>query len=129
MNRLPCAGSAARGEIQIEFDRLPSVVGERPAGRCKGEEEARVEALRQEDGRDPVGEGDEQIERRDERLAGQKLAEGRGAVERGRASGGDEPVLAACPRDEHAALLERFPDRGDLEPRNGSCKPQNCITE
>ena len=115
MNRLPRSASASRGEIQIEFDRFPPVVGERLAGRREGEEEARVEALRQEDGRDPVSEGDEPVDRRRQVLAAQKLGEGRGAVEVFHAPGRDEVVLAASMRQQRAAFLERFPDRGDLE--------------
>ncbi len=74
-----------------------------------------VETLRHEAGGDPVGEGEEPVDRGDERLAGHERSEGRGAVETRHAPGGDEPVPAARTRDQHAAFLERLADRGDLE--------------
>ncbi len=62
-----------------------------------------------------MGERDEPIDCGDKGLAGQKLGKGSGAVERSHAVRCDEPVPAAPARDQHAAFLERFADRGDLE--------------
>ena len=121
---MPCSASASRGEIQTEVDRLPPVVGERLVGRREGQEEMGVEALRHEGGRDPVGEGNEPVDCRDERLAGHELGEGRAAVERATRAGRDELVPAARARDQHAAFLERLADRGDLATARAGPAPQ-----
>ena len=93
---MPCSASASRGEIHIEFDRLPPVMGERLVGRRERQEEMGVEALRQEGRGDPMGEGREKVDRRDERLSGQELGE---RARRGRAfPPGRRDAISTSPR-------------------------------
>ena len=88
---------------------------ERLVGGGQRQEEMGVEALRHEVGRDPMGEGHERVERRREPFPRHEIGEGRGAVERGRAGGRHEPVLALGSRQQHPAFLERLADRRHLE--------------
>ena len=117
MKRRPCSASACLGEIQTEFDRLPPVVDERLVGGGERQEEMGVEALGQEIRGDPVGERRQRVERRRKPLPSHELGEGRGAIERGRPRGRDEPLLALGSRQQHPAFLERLADRRDLEGR------------
>ena len=109
-----------------------AVMGADLCRRRRGEEEPGIEPLRHALGRDPVRVGHQFVERQHHAVVGQHLEEADlavaevGAMRRldfAGASGIDQRLRALRPRQQDAALLESFADRGDTEAERDLVEP------
>ncbi len=109
-----------------------AVMGADLRGRCGGEEEPGVEALGHAFGRDPVRIGHEFVERQHHAVVGQHLEKGGVAVAEVGAVRGldlagfpgiDQRFFPLRPRQQDAAFLKSFADRGDAEAQGRFIEP------